>query len=227
MPNLAAVEAIASNTPSRTVVLSGMTTTVLFTCLDAANRLYDWQGAGFDLTPAEIDEIEAILSDARHELMGSQLGEVRAFASAIVPNGCLLCDGGSYLRVDYPDLYAVLAPAYIVDADNFIVPDLRDRFILGAPTSPAIGTQGGEATHTLTIDEMPTHTHIDTGHAHSITLNQSFPTQEGVGVGRLLEVFPLIEFTGTASANLTDTGGSEAHNNMPPFETLAYYIVAR
>lgn len=213
MPDLAAVEAIASNTPTRTVTLSGMTVTVLFSCLDAANRLYDWQGAGFDLTPTEIDEILDILGAARHELMASQIGEIRAFASAIIPQGSLLCDGGTYDRVDYPELYAVLAPAYIVDVDTFIVPDLRDKFVLGAATSPDIGSLGGEATHTLTEGEIPSHSHTIPLTATTLALEP----------GEVTVTTPIPILT----ANTGNTGGGGSHNNIPPFEALGYYIVAR
>ncbi len=212
MPNLAAVEAIASDTPMRTVVLSGISTTVLFSCLDAANRLYDWQGAGAELTPAEIDEIEAFLALARTELMTSQIGEIKTTGSGSIPGGCLLCDGATYDRVDYPDLYAVLASAFIVDTDTFKTPDLREHFIYGASSSGSVGDTGGEATHTLTIGEMPSH-------SHTIPLTTTTLAVEPGEVAVLSPIPILTDSTG-------DTGGSGSHNNIPPFMSLLFYIVA-
>lgn len=52
------------------------------------------------------------------------IGSVILSAVDTAPTNTLLCDGSQYLRVDYPNLYAVLAAAFIVDADNFTVPNL-------------------------------------------------------------------------------------------------------
>jgi len=44
-------------------------------------------------------------------------------AGLMQPDGTLLCDGSSHLRVDYPALYAEIDTSYHVDADNFLVPN--------------------------------------------------------------------------------------------------------
>jgi len=213
MPNLAIVEGIASHTLPRTVVLSGMTATVLFTCLDAANRLYDWQGVGYDLTPTEIDTIQSILAEARHELMSGIVGQVIAWSGNIAPENCLLCDGSTFSREDYPNLYAKINAVYIVDSDHFNVPDLRSRFVLGSPSLVAIGVTGGEENHTLTEAEMPSH-------SHTVELTTGIA---GVAPGEVVfdVTVPIL------TDNTGNTGGGGSHNNMPPFLQLAYYIVAR
>lgn len=68
-------------------------------------------------------------------------------ASTAIPTGWLLCNGSNN------------------------TPDLRDRFIVGAGSSYSVGNTGGEATHTLTIAEMPRHKHAFTGKSHTHTLN--------------------------------------------------------
>jgi tail collar domain protein len=70
-------------------------------------------------------------------------------ASNAIPTGWLLCDG------------------------NNGTPDLRNRFIVGAGNSYAVGVTGGEATHTLTVNEIPSHSHSFTGssHTHALTLS--------------------------------------------------------
>jgi microcystin-dependent protein len=212
MPNLADVEAIASSTPIRTVTLSGLTVTVLFSALDAADRLYDWQGAGFDLTPAEVDEIEAILAKARHELMTTLVGQIITWAGMDAPPNCLLCDGTAYTREDYPVLYAAIDSIYHVDPDHFVVPDLRARFILGGTSSSDIGIEGGEENHVLTTGEMPSHD-------HTIPLTVTTLALEPGEVAVLSPVPILTSSTGS-------TGGGSSHNNMPPYTTMAYFIVA-
>lgn len=212
MPDLLEIENIASNTPQRTVVLSGMSATVLFSALDAAKRIHDWWAGDDALSPAQIDELQTILGNANKELMVVQIGEVKATAAATIPPGCLLCDGATYAKVDYPDLYAALAAPFIVDANSFVVPDLRERFIYGALSNSNIGDQGGEATHTLTVGEMPTHSHTIPLTATTLALEP----------GEVTVTTPIPILT----QNTGDTGGGGSHNNIPPFLALAYYIVA-
>jgi microcystin-dependent protein len=124
--------------------------------------------------------------------------------SVFFPNW-LLCDGGDYLKADYPEYWQMLVDTgkdgtYEVDADTFEVPMLIERFIYGTDEAPH--ETGGEATHTLTIAEIPAHTHtvIDPG-----VLN----AQAGTGA------IPLSDPgapTATGSA-----GGGGAHNNIPPY----------
>lgn len=54
---------------------------------------------------------------------------------------------------------------------GIITPDLRDRFVVGSGLSYNVNDIGGEATHVLTVAEMPTHDHAvtDPGHTHAVT----------------------------------------------------------
>lgn len=158
------------------------------------------------------------------------IGAVIAYATSAVPENALDCDGATYNRVDYPDLYAVLDSVYIVDADTFTVPDIRSRAVVGAGTgtglSPiAIGGQLGEETHVLTTAEMPSHAHTDTGHLHALA--GEFPGL-ALAPGELpVDVPGSGEFTAIGNANITSTGGGGAHNNIQPSYGLRYCIVAR
>lgn len=154
------------------------------------------------------------------------IGQVIPYVTAQPPDNCLVCDGATYARVDYPDLYARLAAVFIIGPDNFVVPDLRGRTIIGMSTSYPMGSTGGEATHQLTVAEMPSHGHTDTGHMHStgnsITIAAVVP-----GEGPVLAPNPIPALTGTASANITNAGGDGSHNNLQPYVALQYAIVAR
>jgi len=212
MPELATIENIASDTPTRTVTLSGISVTVLLSALDAAGRWFDWFEDGVQVSYDQYVRVLGYLAEARYQLMLSQVGEVKMTASASIPAGCLLCDGATYERADYPDLYSVLSTAFILDDETFFVPDLRDKFIMGTSGANPTGTTGGEANHTLTIGEIPSHSHTIPLTATTLALEP----------GEVTVTTPIPILT----TDTGDTGSDGSHNNIPPFCTLAYYIVA-
>lgn len=153
------------------------------------------------------------------------IGEIITAAFFTVPDKYLACDGTSYARVDYPDLYAALDSAFIVDADNFTVPDLRGMFPRGAAISGDMGITGGEENHTLTVGETPSHSHSDFGHTHSEGIAVPAVGAAIVGVP-IPSAVPAIGITGLGFASLSSSGGDGAHNNLPPYINLGYFIVA-
>lgn len=87
---------------------------------------------------------------------------------------------------------------------------IEDRFLLSAGSTWAAGGTGGEAAHTLTVDEMPAHSH-------------SVPNMSGYDTGTAW-----VGQNGTAASQTRSTaisGGGAAHNNMPPY--LAVYMWKR
>lgn len=90
---------------------------------------------------------------------------------------------------------------------------LGGRFLLGADSTYAAGSTGGEAAHTLTVDEMPRHNHeIDNLNASgNATPYMTVQAQDKKGYG--------------GNVQTMYAGGSKAHNNMPPY--LAVYMWKR
>ena len=107
---------------------------------------------------------------------------------------------------------------------------IQGRFLLGMSSSYPAGSQGGEATHTLTISEMPSHKgHLSSGIAGGAPyekgnykgfLNSDKMTAYGDG-GRGWNVYAGNEMHPASEA----VGGGQAHNNMPPY--LSVYIWKR
>lgn len=88
---------------------------------------------------------------------------------------------------------------------------IQDRFLLAAGSTYPAGATGGEATHKLTVDEMPSHNHTGKGWAN-IT--------DGSGT------YYVLGANGKSTTYSTNvTGGGAAHNNMPPY--LAVYVWKR
>lgn len=85
---------------------------------------------------------------------------------------------------------------------------IQGRFLLGASSTYAAGSTGGKATHTLTVDEMPSHTHKLDGY-------EGDGATTGWSVSRAKQTY-------SALSGIKSTGGGKAHNNMPPY--LSVYI---
>ena len=134
-------------------------------------------------------------------------GAIIPYGGSSAPSGYLMCDGTSYAQASYAALYAIIGTTYGGSGGNFNVPDLRGKFPLGHSGSYALGATGGEATHTLTTNEMPAHTHGG--------VPTSFAGTMGAGGNNNVN-----DFDGTTNS----TGGGAAHNNMPPYLTMNFCI---
>jgi microcystin-dependent protein len=155
------------------------------------------------------------------------ISEIICLATTTSPDARWLpCDGSSLLRADYPDLFTVIGTTYgAADGSHFNIPDLGDRIVLGNGSLHTLGDSFGEEEHTLIIDEMPLHTHADTGHLHSEITALANVTTIGAGAPQPTAI-PGVGLTGSASANITNAGNDQPHNNMQPCTVLAYFIVA-
>lgn len=106
-------------------------------------------------------------------------GNIRLSVAAAPATGWLFCQGQSMLRSAYPALFTALggvaSPWGLPDGTHFNVPDMRNRFPIGAGTI-AVGATGGSTTaniqHTHTINDhshtIPSHTHPVGDHSHTI-----------------------------------------------------------
>lgn len=142
------------------------------------------------------------------------VGTIVAYPNETLPPGLLACDGSLYERSDYPNLYDALDSIYHVSGTQFSVPDLRDRFIVGAGNDYALSDSGGTTTVTLTEAEIPAHVHSYVPPTFNIDLETpGAPDAFAAGIG--------------LPTNTGSTGGSQAHENRPPYYALVWAIVAR
>jgi microcystin-dependent protein len=164
---------------------------------------------------------------------------VMPYAGTVAPAGWLACDGASYLRTDYPDLFAAIGTTYgAADGTHFNVPDLKSRLVVGTGTNVALGANDGvaEANRRGTKHRHTPHGHTvnDPTHAHNQQTSNgaggSFTTstnstgnaaQQNVGV------------TGASATGITlgttDGGSGVAADPLdgPAFLGLMYLIRAK
>ena len=109
--------------------------------------------------------------------MSEPAGIVMPFAGSTAPQGYLLCDGSAVSRTDYADLFTAIGTVYGAGdgSTTFNVPDLSGRVVLGVSQSHALGSTGGEATHTLTEQELPAHSHVVPAHGHNNDITATTP----------------------------------------------------
>ena len=150
------------------------------------------------------------------------LSEIRIFSFNFAPKGWALCDGQLLPINQNQALFSLLGTTYGGDGRvNFALPDLRGRTPLHMGSGHTLGERGGEQAHTLSIPEIPTHTH--TLNATSAAADLNVPTSAYLAT---------VNNGYTAAANLValgasalaSAGGSQAHLNMQPFRVLNFCI---
>jgi microcystin-dependent protein len=151
------------------------------------------------------------------------LSEIRMMSFVFAPKGWALCNGQLLPINQNQALFSLLGTTYGGDGRvNFALPDLRGRTPIHVGGGHTLGERAGEQTHTLSVAEIPTHT-------HAVLASQDLATSVVPG-GRVLATgganmfrdatSPTAMHTGTVAT----TGGSQAHLNMPPFLTLSFAI---
>lgn len=201
--------------------------------LAVLTKPYNFELSGTSSVEDTTQYFEQMLTDYVDSGDFCMIGSIFPYVTSMPPANCLLCDGSSYMRIYYPDLYAALDPVFIVDADNFMVPDLRGKTVIGAGdggpdyTNRTVGEIGGEEAHQLVETELAAHTHTDAGHSH--VYNPPGISVPAVAPGEVpLTAINLVPgITGTGFAAIQPTGSDVPHNNMQPYLALNYCVVAR
>ncbi len=145
------------------------------------------------------------------------LGEIRLFAFDRIPQGWLPCQGQTLQIMQNQALYALLGTTYGGNGmTTFNLPDLRGQVPMCIGPGNQLGVAGGEATHTLTISEMPQH-------AHSVLASATPPaltSPAGNTWSAMTNAYAEKSDVQMSTNALSITGASQPHNNMQPYLTL-------
>ena len=123
-------------------------------------------------------------------------------AQTNIPSGWALCDGTNG------------------------TPDLRDRFVVGAGSTYAVGATGGNASVTLTTTQIPSHNHNGTGGLYGYTTNTLYSSNSGNYFQNITKSTSNVGTLPTLSLtiNTANAGGGASHENRPPYYALCYIM---
>ena len=150
------------------------------------------------------------------------LSEVRIMSFVFAPKGWALCNGQLLPINQNQALFSLLGTTFGGDGRvNFALPDLRGRTPIHVGSGHTLGERGGEQAHTLSIAELPQHTHVLQG----ININAATNSPNGNSLANTTALYhSATSLTSLNPGSVTPVGGSQAHLNMQPFLTLSFCI---
>ena len=152
------------------------------------------------------------------------LSEIRIMSFGYAPRGWAQCNGQLLPINQNQALFSLLGTTFGGDGRvNFALPDCRGRAPIHVGSGHTLGERGGEQAHTLSIAELPTHTHV-------LNATSSDGTQPVPASAELAKAAPANPYhtptnlSAMNAASITNVGGSQAHLNMQPFLALMFCI---
>jgi microcystin-dependent protein len=154
------------------------------------------------------------------------VGEIRMFAGNFAPVGWMLCQGQLLSIAENDVLFNLIGTTYGGDGQQtFALPDLRGRMPLHQGTGVGgtfiIGEMAGVETVTLTTNQIPAHSHVPQANTNGSANVPGGNTWAGWTGSQYSDQAPNALM---ASGALGSAGGSQPHDNMPPYLTINFII---
>ncbi|HKQ51694.1 MAG TPA: tail fiber protein [Pyrinomonadaceae bacterium] len=143
------------------------------------------------------------------------------------PKGWALCNGQLLPINQNQGLFSLLGTTFGGDGRvNFALPDLRGRTPIHVGSGHTLGERGGSEAVTLSISQLPLHTHVANGTTATATLTSpATANTAALAKSNPPSLYaPAANLTAMNAAAIGNVGGSQAHLNMQPFLTLNFCI---
>jgi microcystin-dependent protein len=157
------------------------------------------------------------------------VGEIRMFAGNFAPAGWMFCDGAQLPISENDVLFTLIGTTYGGDGEStFNLPNLQSRIPLHVGTNPAtgssyiLGESGGVEQVTLSVNQIPAHSHPLLGTNNNATLANP---QDSVFARSTADVYTNQLTAVTMNPGMvTPVGGSQPHTNEQPFLCINFII---
>ena len=151
------------------------------------------------------------------------LSEIRIMSFSFAPKGWALCNGQLLPINQNQALFSLLGTTFGGDGRvNFGLPDYQGRTPIHVGSGHTLGERGGEQSHTLSIAEIPTHTHV--ANASSNDGGVIIPAGNLLARSASQLYIQPANLGAMSAPTVANTGGSQAHLNMQPFLTILFCI---
>lgn len=156
------------------------------------------------------------------------LSEIRIMSFGFAPQGWAQCNGQILPINQNQALFSLLGTTFGGDGRvNFALPELRGRAPISFGGGHTLGERGGQEVVTLSIAEMPTHTHTANAKApNDGSANVNNPSGQYLSNSAPAEIYSSngTSLAPMANGTIANVGGSQSHLNMQPFLTLNFCI---
>jgi microcystin-dependent protein len=151
------------------------------------------------------------------------LSEIKMFSFNFPPKNWAMCNGQLLPINQNQALFSLLGTTYGGNGvTTFALPNLQGRVPTHFGNSIVLGQAGGEVSHTLITTEMPAHNH--TVNASNNNADQPYPTGNLPAKGGSEASFHTASNNIMLAAGISNTGGSQPHQNMSPYTVLNFCI---
>ncbi len=149
------------------------------------------------------------------------LSEIRIFSFNFPPKGWAFCDGQLLPINQNQALFSLLGTTYGGDGQtNFALPNLQGRVPFHEGNGHVLGERGGESSHTLSVGEMPQHTHAPTGNSN--VADAASPANNVWA--NLAGGYSPAGNEAMNTASIANAGGNQPHDDMSPYLVLNFCI---
>ena len=151
------------------------------------------------------------------------LGQISLFAFGFAPKGFALCNGAIMSIQQNQALFSILGTTFGGNGiQTFSLPDLQGRTPFHIGNTMVLGEIGGEATHTLNVTEIPSHSHTISGTTSDATTSD--PTNALWARNNAAPYGSSAPNAAMKSVTLASAGSSQPHPNQPPYLVLNFCI---